>query len=74
MSEYVHGQDDPVEMPTLDRSVPTYTPLAEIAVEGEYPGEYANASEGWKAAFDQAARHNNSLKASILFADAHEAD
>jgi hypothetical protein len=74
MGQYVHGQEQPVEMPTLDRSNPHYTPQAEYAKEGEYPEAHAEASEGWKAAFDHAARHNNSVKAACLYADAHEAD
>jgi hypothetical protein len=72
--ELIHGQEQPVSMPRLDRSQATYTPQAEIATEGQYPDGYENASEGWRAAFDHAARHKNSIKASILYADAHEVD
>lgn len=46
----------------------------EIAVPGQYPEDYEDSSPEWKAAYDHAAKHKNTPKASILWADAHAQD
>jgi hypothetical protein len=42
-----------------------------IALVGEYPDNHQDSSPGWKAAWDHAARHENTPKACQLYADAH---
>jgi hypothetical protein len=71
---YVHGAEQAVPVAKLERSNPHYSPFAERALEGQYPDGYENASEGWKAAYDQAARAGNPVKVALLFADNHEKD
>lgn len=45
-----------------------------LAEEGVYPEDYEDRPAQWKRAFDHAAKHNNTEKASVLYAEAHERD
>ena len=44
------------------------------AKPGEYPDDYAQESNAWRAAYDHAAGRGNSVKASVLYAHSHAED
>lgn len=45
-----------------------------LAVPGEYPEGYDEMDDRWKKRFDHAAKKGNTVKASMLYADAEESE
>lgn len=60
---------------TSDDTAPVTPPgpapedLAQKAEKGSYPAGYEDAKASWKKAYDHAAKHGNTVKTSIVFAD-----
>lgn len=45
-----------------------------LAKAGTYPEDYEENSDSWRRAYDHCANNENTVKACINFADAHEGD
>lgn len=48
--------------------------FAELATIGEYPEEFEQESEIWRAGYDLAARHGNTAKACVIFANNYQGE